>query len=362
MIIRQKKSVFFKIYTIFFLAVILVISIGMFILWISLSDYEKSVPTNILTPIVNNMNNKNYDDLLNNGNLKFSEFETKENLKNYLNKNLTESKFSYSELATSDKNNPVYKIKSGKKEIAAVTLIKTGKKSKFGNAQFQISKISDIGGAEKKIVIYAPSSAKLTLNDKDISNTYIVEKDIAIEDLEYLPKDFAKPTIVKYEISGLFEDGILKATGYLGNQLLISKDEKTGEYTVLSNGTEEMAKSFDELITNASQAYSKYITNDVKLDEIRKYFSTESPLYKTIASMEVNWYTKHEKFEFKNIQTSDFVSYSDNCFSYKIKFDHYVYRIEANKTFHYPCEYTMIFAKKDGKWKVYDIIIHNSTK
>lgn len=362
MIIRQKKSLFFKIYAIFFACVILLIAVGLFILWFALEDYEKADPTNIMNPIVENMNNKDYDDLLNDGNLKFSEFESKENFKNYLNKNLGESKFSYSKMAASDENNPVYKIKSGKKEIASVTLKKSDKKSKFGNAQFQISKISDVGGAEKKIVIYAPSTAKLTLNDKDISNTYIVEKDIAIEDLDYLPKDFVKPTTVKYEISGLFEDGMIKATGYLGNQLLISKDEKTGEFTVLSNGTDDMAKSFDALITNASQAYSKYITNDVKLDEIRKYFSTESPLYKTISSMEVNWYTKHNKFEFENIKTSDFISYSDNCFSYRIKFDHYVHRIEAGKIFHYPCDYTMIFAKKDGKWLVYDMIINNSTK
>ena len=68
----MKKLLFIKIYAIFFSLLIIAISIGLFMQWNVLADYEKTIPTNLISPIVNDINNKKYDILIDTFDLKLS--------------------------------------------------------------------------------------------------------------------------------------------------------------------------------------------------------------------------------------------------------------------------------------------------
>ena len=114
-------------------------------------------------------------------------------------------------------------------------------------------------------------------------------------------------------------------------------------------------------MTDISQAFAKYVTNDASFSQVGKYLSKDSPIYEMISRMESYWYTPHDKYEFKNVKTSEYKYYSENCFSYRIQFDHYVYRIQANYTRHEQCDYTFVFAKKGNDWIVYDMIFNNNS-
>ncbi len=353
--VRQKKSSFFKAYIIFFGTLILAIIIGYIILWNVLSSYEKTVPTNLLKPIVNEINKKDFKRILDSSDLSISEFETVEDFKENLNKNVGNGKITFSRQAVPDDDIYLYNIKSDKKDLISVTITKNSKKSKFGIATYKVDKIAASSKPNNKVVIQAPSDAKITLNGKPVSDKYITKKDIKIEALEFVPDEIKKPSMVRYEITGLLKEGTIKATGANGNELIVNKEDKLSEYNVVPKGSDTEAAKYDKLIKNVALSFGKYVTNDGKFNEVGKYISSTSPIYKTIKGMETYWYTPHDKYEFKNMKTMDFIKYSEDCFSYRITFDHYIYRIQAGVTSHKKCDYTFVFAKKDNNWLVYDM-------
>lgn len=357
--VKQKKSSFFKAYIIFFGTLILAIIIGYIILWNVLSSYEKTVPTNLLKPIVNEISNKDFKRILNSSDLSISEFETVEDFKENLNNNVGNGKITFSRQAVSDDDIYLYNIKSDKKDLISVMITKNSKKSKFGFSTYKVKKIAASSKAKNKVVIQAPSDAKITLNDKPVSDKYITKKDIKIEALEFVPDEIKKPSMVRYEITGLLKEGTIKATGANGNELIVNKEDKLSEYNVVPKGLEVEAAKYDILIKNVAMSFGKYVTNDAKFYEVGKLISSTSPIYSTIKGMETYWYTPHDKYEFKNIKTMDFIQYSEDCFSYRITFDHFVYRISAGVTSHKKCDYTFVFAKKDNKWLVYDMTMKN---
>lgn len=353
--VKQKKSSFFKAYIIFFGTLILAIIIGYIIMWNALSSYEKTVPTNLLKPIINEISKKDFKRILNSPDLSISEFETVQDLKENLNNNVGNGKITYSRQAVTDDDIYLYNIKSDKKELISVTITKNSKKSKFGFSTYKVKKIAASSKPKNKVVIQAPSDAKITLNGKHVSDKYITKKDINIEALEFVPDEIKKPSMVRYEITGLLKDGTIKAIGANGNELIVNKEDKLSEYNVVPKGLDTEAAKYDKLIKNVAMSFGKYVTNDAKFYDVGKYISPTSPIYSTIKGMETYWYTPHDKYEFKNIKTMDFIRYSEDCFSYRITFDHFVYRIKAGVTSHKKCDYTFVFAKKDNKWLVYDM-------
>ena len=169
-------------------------------------------------------------------------------------------------------------------KLLRVSLKKQEEKSKFGFEEYKVEKISCSTQSKAKAVINAPSNAKVYLNEKLVADSYIKQSGLSFEELAYIPDDFDKPEIVKYQIDGLLNEGTVTATGYLGNELSVIKNEKTGEYDVIPQGVQENSGEFDELITNVALAYSKYVTNDVSFSEVGKYINSDSLIYKAISS------------------------------------------------------------------------------
>lgn len=357
--IKHKKSLFFRIYFRVLIAFLILIGIGLVVLWFALDDYENTIPTNLLKPIISEIKNKDYDRIINSPDFEVSEFESKDDFIDVLNNNVDGAEITYLRHAVAEENVYLYNIKAGEKNIISVTIKKSEKKSKFGFEKYEVDKITASKADDNKIVINAPSNSKVTINGKELTDKYAVEKGIEIEELANVPAEINKPTMTKYEIEGLYKDATIKATGHLGNELNIIKDEKTGEYTVLSNGPQELATTHDALITNVAQGFAKYVTNDFKFSNISKYFLSSSPIYDTIRVMEVYWYTPHDKYEFKNVKTMDFMSYSDDCFSYRITFDHDVYRNNKVAS-HRECDYTFVFIKSNKNWIVCDMFMQAS--
>ena len=81
---KSNKSLFKKVYIIFFSLLVAAIIFSLFLLWNALADYEATVPENLLTNITNNLKNDNLDEIINNTDLELNEFESKEDFKAYL--------------------------------------------------------------------------------------------------------------------------------------------------------------------------------------------------------------------------------------------------------------------------------------
>lgn len=357
----KKKSSFLKVYIIVFSILLALIAAGLVVLWFAMSDMEKNNPESMLNPIVSDLENKNYDSLFKRAPVKETEFETDNAFKDFLVQNNTAENITFVRKIVADSNEYLYVFKCGDKKIANVTIRKTDGKSFFGNEQFRLESLSPVADNSSAYTITAPEDAKVSINGKELNNSYITKKDIAIEELQYVPSSVQKKTLVQYTVDGLINEPQVTAKGFLGNDLKADRKEEDNKisFSFSYDGAEQDAKQYNELITQVSQAFAMHVTDDLSFTGVAKYLAKDSPIYDIIRRTEFYWYTPHDKFEFKNIQYSDYREYSEDCFSYRISFDHYVYRIKANVTSHKECDYTFVFAKVDDKWLVYDMTINS---
>ena len=357
----KKPVTFFKVYITVFSIILVIIAVALGVLWFAMDDMEENMPTTLLKPIITDLNDKNVDALFNNKIVSLSEFETKESFSKFIQDLEMKEKIEYTRKIVANDSEYVYVLKSGDQKIGEVTLKKTGEKSKFGNEKFELISLSDFVDGNNKIIITAPMDAKVFINGVLVNNSYSKETGIEIQELEYVPENIPKKTFAKYEIGGLFEDAKITATGYQGNELKLVETnvDNSIQYSFDYDGISSEASQYDELITEVSQSFAKHVTDDLNFSGVAKYLARESPIYDIIRRTEFYWYTPHDKYEFKNTEYLDFKQYSENCISYRIKFDHYVYRISANVTSHKECDYTFVFVKEDDKWLVYDMTINS---
>lgn len=354
------KSSFLKVYLIVFSSILAIILLALAVLWFAMADMEKSNPETLLKPVINDFADRDYDSLFKLINVKDSEFESCDTFKNYIKNSNSSGMVTYIRKVVQDDKAYVVVIKSDDKKIATVTLRKSDKKSFFGNELYTLESITPIMDKTSAYYITAPSDAKISVNGKELSSKYIDKKDIPIDELKNLPDTVEKKTLVKYKIEGLVNEPVVTAKGHLGNDLKITKNDKDKQtsFECGYDAPEDNGKQYDKLITNVAHQVAMRTTNDTTFTEVAKYFYKDSVTYEMLRRNESSWYTPHDKYEFKNTQIMDYKEYSDNCFSYRIKFDHYVYRIEAKVTRNRTCDYTFVFVKTDGKWLVYDMIMN----
>ncbi len=352
----MKKSRFFKIYIAAFSVLAILIIIGLIVMWFGLDEYEKCQPANLIDPIVKDLNDGDYDKLLTYCEDIVSPFETADDFKIYLKDNIDNKKISYYNKG-SNTNIIEYSLNTDKKEIATIALEPKGKKTFFKNQKYKIKQLSGKFKFTKKAIIIAPKSAKVYLNKKEISKKYIKENDIDFEELNELTAQIRKPKLVKYEVDGLIKDGVITSESENGSKLKITKDKN--KYTVLPIGDKKIGQKYTSFITKVAKSYTNFITNDAEFSSIGQYINPNTLIYKAIRSIPVSDYTPHDSTQIKNIKFKDFLQYSENIFSYRVTFDHYVTRDRVNKVFHYNGDYTILFADHNGKCLVYDMIINS---
>lgn len=355
----KTSSAFLSIYRLILICIIILIAIGLSCLWLALDDYEKSVPDNVMDKISQNLCEKEYECIIESTDISFSEFEDASYLNNYLEKSLSSGTVSYSKISGNDESKVSYLLYSDENKLAKVELKEKSQKSKFGFSEYEIDKMSDILKANQEITVLAPSTAKVFLNGIEVSSKYVIENDICVQELKNIPDLIEKPTMVKYHVDGLYFEPVVTVKGFLGNELKIFADEETGDLSALPNGSNEMYDMYSPLVIEVAQTYAKFVSKDAQFSELAKYFSKEILLYKKLANLYVQDYTEHDKYEFENIKTSDFMMYNENWFSCNISFDYNIYRANRNKTYSFPSDFTFSFIKKDDTWLVADMVINS---
>lgn len=356
---RRKKSSFYLFYFSFFLTLIVLILFALALLWKSMADYENCVPEKTMDNLAQSINQGNYDTIASASGVSLSEFEESADVADYLKKNAEGKSVTYSRKPGGTAQRMQFIMSSGNDELATVTVKMKPQKSKFGHDQYEIESIAGKMKESQSVEITAPSTAKIFVNEREVGEKYIAQKDIPFTQLQKLPDSFEKPTMVKYKIDNIYFEPAVSAKGYLGNELSVVRDTKTGAYNVSADGTADLSTQYSKLAINVAQTYAKFVTNDATFTELSKYISRETSLYKKLSALEVQFYADHDKYEFQDIKTSDFMMYNDNCFSIRVKFTHIVYRTNRDKKFEFPSDFTFCFVKKNGNWLVGDMTINS---
>ena len=345
---KQKKSAFTKIILLVLLVMLSLAAAGLIAFWNFLEDYESSLPEKQIDILAVEIENGNYNRILQEVCFTPTDYESADLYKKQY-EDLLKGEITYVKIQKeSSDTESSYRIKSNGKQIAKVVIKQTGEKSVFGFPLYEIEDIETNEAETTTIEFSAPSNTKVLINNIQIKSTDEVSRNI-IEETEYFHGYIENPpVIVKYKVEGLLEKPIITAFSDNGNELTKDKD---GNFSLESSDNQEMSNMALEFSLN----YSRYIANDGYFELIGKSIQQDLPLYEKLLNYQENWYAWHTEYEFKNKKAYPPVFYTKDCFSVRVTYDHIIYSTE---TYTFPADNTVFYSKIDGNWMVTDIVMN----
>lgn len=196
----------------------------------------------------------------------------------------------------------------------------------FGNSEKQYRTVrKNFGGARFTV----PSNFEVTADGKEVSE--VCKTSTAISEYEYVAKYTEMPTLVDYDISFIpREDGsrpVISIKDNLGDEVEYSYGEKlkVSKQSALPTVPEELMNQAGVL--DFSKKWSLFMTNDLAggLGSLSKYLFKDSYLYsvayKWSIGIDRTFTSIHTLYNppFKDEKVTNFVQYSDNCFSCDVR-------------------------------------------
>ena len=321
---RRKSKKRFKLALLIYTFVLTVIIIGVWIFFYSFIDwYEKGMSYNKIAEVAETLDETKVDELFASVQSP-NEFESADYIFSYIKELIKGKNVTYKEAKETTTNIPVYELLVDNKPFAKVTLVQNGTiKHGFKNWEVQSVSVDGYIPETTDITILTREETKVYINGKEVSDSYITEKEIEVAALKNVAQYLEEvPTEDKYEIKGFFEKPEIVVKDSDGNVVDIVENENVYEasYTP-DSATEEEFKSYVEDVT---YAYARNFANLGK--NIYNYIRPNSELYAAVESATTYFYpdSKISGTEFTSREITDFVRYSDDCFTCHVN---YVYTI-----------------------------------
>ncbi len=356
---KRRKGKTFKKFLIIYSAVLAFLCIIVWgILYNFIGDYEKGRPSSTMDTLAARFSADNIENLLNESGVVVNEFESNEMVAEYLKDKLNNEKVSYKKKAREySEETPVYIVFAGETPIAKVSLDKDGQ-GFWGFNKWKLGQISFDDFADKTtnnaITVSVPKGSTVTINGVEVKDDYIKEDDIEFEPCKHVSDYVNQPLRTTYEISGLIIQPDIKVH-FNENDLTVEVSKNT--YTANYPSDDELLESVHEDIMTLGRNYGKYIINRGSLSSLTNQMVGYAKDYMSdIPAVWAFLYGMTYTYEFQNENISNFVKYSDDCFSCDVYYDLYVQWNGGDKTYNTSLTYT--YVKIDGKWVVADFIIN----
>lgn len=209
-------------------------AIGCFVLYRYFSIYEITRPEPVVEEYLAQSTAEELIRLAKaNVTLELTEFEAADALyDSYLQTVDANRKLTYrSDGKRSDSDRLVYIVYSGPNAICSISLTPDGSKPGFGRHVWKVSEISSAPITDllpsTNVVVDATAGTSLNLNGKQISDSYIIEKNIPIPDLSRFESAIdPAPTFVRYQVGPLY--GEIELTDSFGRTLSPDSNSASG--------------------------------------------------------------------------------------------------------------------------------------
>jgi hypothetical protein len=322
---KVKKSRKFKRGLLIYVAALAVLIIGVWIFFYSFIDgYEKGMAYNKIAQIAAQANENGIETILEDVEAS-NDFEDKASIIEYVKKLVLDKDITYKESKETTPNEPVYELCVDKKAFAKVYLKQDGYiKHHFKNWVIQTVDVADYLPEGSDITVLVTNDSTLYINDKAVDDTYITMEEATVDALVNVEQYLSSvPKVKKYEVKGFIETPVVKVVDADGNSLPVSQNEKVYEVGYSNDSATE--SEFATYVGDVSYAYARNFANLGK--NIFNYIMPNSDLYANIESATTYFYpdSKISNTEFTSREITDFIRYSEDCFTCHVKYEYTIY-------------------------------------
>lgn len=288
-------------------------------------EYENTRPSLKMDEIIKHFEDRDYDTIYTyiTNVPEISEFESEDNIKNYISSVMGNDIVRYSEVKSFNGEFPDYHIMSGDYIIADMSLRKS--KSEYAKYKFPkwyISSCDFYMDPQFSCIIDAPINYEVYVNDVLVSADYITEKKININTEKYYDGFGYIPFHRKYKIEGLYEKPIISAKDCFGNDAEVQLNKRTGIYEVVQGSSIENEDELKDFSISFVSDYSNYISSDHCDNPLSYYTHPESDIIDLINSgTGKKYFNSHIGSEIRNAKVEEFTVYTADAVYCRVSLD-----------------------------------------
>ncbi|MBR3039651.1 MAG: hypothetical protein IKI20_03215 [Lachnospiraceae bacterium] len=267
---------------------------------------------------------------------------------------------------------PIYNILAGDQPIAQIQLEATNARVVFAILTVMDWEIKDaklLGGETgSDYYINAPEGYSITVNGVPVGSEYKTGKVSDSNKLLVNAKEYVNiPETVEYMIPGLTEEPVVAIRDESGQEVGVSKDGNTyiaGVADGSAGGT--MPADLEETALEIAKTWSLFMTDDLSggnhgLKTVQQYLIPGSA-YDEMAKgwaggIDITFTSAHTLGNpaFKNIAVTNYVRYTEDCFSCHIYFDKPMHLTRTGADIVDTTDSDYVFVKYEGKWCLVDM-------
>ncbi len=277
-------------------------------------------------------------------------FESEENVENYISKLIGEKELAYTEAKESSDKNPVYYVTADNYIVATVYLKMSDGKRDHDLPIYETDKIEVYTEPEWNVKIKAADNCKIYVNDVELSKDYVYRTE---ESEEKHFADFTTlPSTKYYEVDNLYEQPSVRAVNSFGLEVEPELNSSTGVYEVPFLVDKDTENEMIEFAKHAVDVYTKVVCRELGDNSLDAVFTKDNLIVKEIKSnrSSLAYFPRHTTPEVED-KILEFIPYSEDAFFCDIEHTQHmlIYGVRPQD---YVTNARFYYYKENGSWKV----------
>ncbi len=237
---------------------------------------------------------------------------------------LAASDLSAKEVQSKESGTHRYALYSGESQVGHFEIRSTGKETRLG--LLTLEKWAYDGGEvyfsypsyERSITL--PEGFAITVNGIPADESYLTGERKSIPEFHYMEELEKMPQMVGYSFTGLLEEPDIQVTDNLGEPVEIPWDGNKAVLPAKWNAS-DCPEELREWVIGTYKLWSEYCLLDRTLEEVETILIPDSSLWTQVqmSDSELKWIDKHTILGYEDEQVSDYIAYSDSCFSCRVR-------------------------------------------
>ena len=261
---------------------------------------------------------------------------------------------------------PVYDLYAGDTKVASVVLREKSSQPLMlilTLQEWEVASVEPVFGAgEMDYSISIPSTYTLYVNGIPADGRELAGEPTAIEEFRYAAAYVAVPTLVEYEITGLFREPDIQVCTPEGT-LVEPVRTGTGKMLVDSFLPTGMDPALSAYVLQNAEDYTNFFSRDLPGAEtsiagLRGMFPKDSyylELAENYRRYDMWTYSGHYPPEFSGEKVENYIRYSEDFFSCEVSFDKKMILINTGQERHDFFHTRFYYVNIDGSWVIADM-------
>ena len=275
-------------------------------------------------------------------------YDGKDSFVAYMEQKVGQEELSFVETSMGLSKDKKFYVRLGEENIGAFSLTNTA--GAVAIPEWELADVELYASFDCDVTVSSYPGYTVSVNGVALEESNIIRTTETMAE-QYLPEDLHGARTVTYYLDGLMVPPTVTVTDEAGREMTLSYDADANVYSHTLTGaqvTDELRQAFKK----ASEAYGKFMIAALSKNQLSKFFTGNS--YNAIIQAELTWMQNYSKYEFGQLDLTEFYAYSDSFCSARVNQILYVTR--GNGTVkEYEINSTFFMEKKSGGWMVVEM-------